>query len=84
MTHTHSSRASLILLLFFGLLAAPAAAVADGEPQAEGAGGPGLEGPSRVQAPVKGRVFGGSKPLAAVTVFAYEVVSNAMKRVVTE
>lgn len=72
MTHSYSSRAFVTLLLF-GLLAAPVMAGAD-------AGEPGEAG----KASVKGRVFGGSKPLAAATVFAYEVVSNAMKRVATD
>lgn len=36
------------------------------------------------KAPVKGRVFGGEAPLAAARVYAYEVASYAMRRVLTD
>ncbi len=78
MTHSHSSRACLTLLLLLGLLATPAAVAGE----ADGADDRAQTTVS--QATVKGRVFGDSKPLAAATVFAYEVVSNTMKRVATD
>ncbi len=40
--------------------------------------------PESAEQAVRGRVFGESQPVAAATVFAYEVVSLAMKRAVTD
>lgn len=74
MSHPQRMRAFPVFLIGLGLLAGQAMA----EPLAGGAARKGNE------AAVKGRVFGETRPVASATVFAYEVVNTAIRKVQTD